>query len=227
MFFGAGSVSPPPCFGTGYDNDSARCLACSFSSPCRQTVVRLGVERMSYVPQYAPAVAVQPPQQFYPTAPAPAPYLPPPPPAYSTQQPAQYRPPPWQAPTPPSPPSSFRVPVQTAPLPQAPQYAQGVGQQVAPWAPVHFPIPAALPYSRFGYYGYYPDQMWASVASVAPVWRPQQPGESFGTRVIKNMGLVLLEHAFQQLMFATRQAFLPPIPEMMPASQQVIDLTKP
>lgn len=224
MYYGVGSVSPPPCFGTGYDNDSQRCLACSFQFSCRQTVVNQGVQRMSYAPQYAPQAAVQPPQQFYPTAPAPAPYLPPPPPAYAQQQPMQYRPQqPWQTPPPPQPPPSYRVPVQQAQVPQAPGYT---GQQVAPWAPVHFPIPGALEYSRFGYYGYYPDQMWASVASVAPVWRPQQPGENFGTRVVKNMGLILLEHAFQQLMFATRQAFLPPAPrvQQMPAAHQTVEI---
>lgn len=177
---------------------------------------------MSYAPQYAPPVAVQPPQQFYQTAPAP--YMPPPPPAYMQTQQPQYRPQPWQSPPPPpQPPASFRVPVQQAPIAQPQQMHPGQ-PQVAPWAPVHFPIPQALEYSRFGYYGYYPDQMWASVASVAPVWRPQQPGESFGTRVMKNMGLILLEHAFQQLMFATRQAFLPPIPRQIPAGQQTVEV---
>jgi hypothetical protein len=219
MIYGAGSVSPPPCFGTGYDNDSPRCLACSFQYSCRQTVVSQGVQRMSYAPQYAPVGAVQPPQQYYQTAPAPAPYIPPPPPAYA-QQSLQYRPQPWQPPPPPQPPPQYRVPVQQAPVPQQ----QQVGQPVASWAPVHFQIPQSLEYSRFGYYGYYPDQMWASVASVAPVWRPQQPGETFGTRVIKNMGLILLEHAFQQLMFATRQAFLPPGPRQLPASQQTVEI---
>lgn len=229
MFFTTDVPNPPQCFGKSYDNADPRCIACSFQHSCRQVIVKTGVMMSGYYPQYAPPVATQPPQSFYtPPAPAPATFIPspPPPPAqYIQTQPAQYRPPPW---TPPAQSPSYRVPVQTAPTPvmapqaQPPMIPTQPGM-VAPWAPVHFQIPASLPPSKLGYYGYYPDQMWGAVAAVAPVWRPQQPGETFGTRAVKNMILVLLEHMFQQLMLATRQAFFPPIPES--ASQTTVDVT--
>lgn len=220
--FPVSTLGPPPCYGTGYDNDSPRCAACSFHRSCRQEVVKSGV--MMYYPQYAPVGAQQTPQQFY--SPGPAQFIPsapPPPQPWAQTQPAQYRPPPW---TPPTPPSSFRIPVQQAPVSpqvQQPMIATQPGA-LPPWAPIHFQIPNSLAPSNIGYYGYYPDNMWGAVAAVAPVWRPQQTGESFGVRVMKNMALVLLEHAFQQLMFATRQAFLPPAGP--PTSKDaVIDVT--
>jgi hypothetical protein len=92
-----------------------------------------------------------------------------------------------------------------------------------PGAPIHFPIPQGLPYSPLGYYGYYPDQIWGALASVPPVWRPQQPGETFGARAFKNLFLVLMEKAFEQGMFTTRQMFLPPAPPK--AAGAVVDVT--
>jgi hypothetical protein len=86
---------------------------------------------------------------------------------------------------------------------------------------MHFPVPSALAPSSIGYYGYAPDSMWTAVAQVPPMWRPQQPGENFMTRVVKNLMLILVEHGLQQLVFATRQAFLPPPYQSAPA----IDVT--
>lgn len=71
-------------------------------------------------------------------------------------------------------------------------------------------VPQGLPYSPFGYYGYAQDPLFQMLAMVPPMWRPQQMGETFGVRVLKNLGLTLVEQFLSQLMLATRQAFLPP-----------------
>jgi len=199
-------VSPPPCFGRSeqYDNASKECSRCLFNTQCRQEVIRM-IAQPYVLPQ---SVVQQPTGPFYATGPAPAPFMPG---AYYVQTAApQIRPQPWAPPVPPG----YRTavpsaPVQTAAPQPMPQYVQGQMPQ-PPWAPMHFPIPPSLPSSTVGYYGYAPDSMWAAVAQVPPMWRPQQPGENFPTRVVKNLMLVLLEQGLQQLVFATRQAFLPP-----------------
>lgn len=214
------SVSPPSCFGSGYDNEAPRCIACSFNQPCRQEVIR-----MSAFPQYAPVAAVvQPQQTFYPVGPAPAPFLPPPPPGMS-QQPAPYRPPPWNPPQPA--PSVFRVPVQQAPVTQyapAPQQAMPM-HPVAPWSPIHFPVPSSLPFSPAGYLGYYQDPGAAAIWSIPPVIHPQQPGETFwrrarieGARHLGTAGLQFGLWLLRQMVFQ---------PQQPAAAQQTVDVTPP
>jgi hypothetical protein len=83
-------------------------------------------------------------------------------------------------------------------------------------------MPSGLPYSPFGFYGYAPDPMFQALATVPPMWRPQNPGETFGVRVLKNTALVLMEALLQQFMLATRQAFLPPPPR---PADPIIDVT--
>lgn len=197
------SVRPPPCFGnkTVYSNDSPQCVGCAFHNSCREEVIKMVTQ--AYLPPPSMVQQPIPIGQFYPAAPAPAPYQP-----VQTQAP-QIRPQPWSPPLPPG----IRIPVQSAPVqvqaPQPPPQYNAQGPQPA-WAPLHFQIPPALPPSTVGYYGYAPDAMWQAVAQVPPMFRPQQPGEGFFARVLKNLLLVLMEHGFQQLVFATRQAFLPP-----------------
>lgn len=221
------AASPPPCFGNGqyYDNETLRCRQCQYQHPCRQEVIR-----MSFTPQYVPPAVTAPPS-YYPGAPAPAPAPVPAPynpgafqvPVQVAPPPAQWRPPAptWPAPAPtawtPAPP---RVPVQPV------QFAATAPPATPPSSPNYmgtYQIPAGMPYSPLGYYGYAPDPMFQMLAAVPPMWRPQQLGESFGSRVMKNMALVLLEETFSQLMLATRQAFLPPPPPR--AQEAVIDVT--
>lgn len=203
------SVSPPPCYGREYDNDAPRCLACGFNSSCRQEVIRVS----QYQPPFQP-YPTQQPQQWTPAPPPPPQFVQP-----AQIQPApQFRAPTWPQPAPAAQP--FR-PVAPPPPPQT-GYPQMAPQQQ--WAPVHFTVPPNLEQSSIGYYGYYPDQMWNALASVQPVWRPQQPGETFLARAGKNMLLVFMEKAAEQLLIMARQAFLPPHVRP-PPEQPPIDVT--
>jgi hypothetical protein len=91
------------------------------------------------------------------------------------------------------------APVQVQ-VPVTPQLAQQ--QMMAP----------TLPWSTLGWYGYTPDAMWNAVASVPPIFRRQEAGETFGMRFAKNVGLVIAETVFRELFLAARQATLPPPP---------------
>lgn len=213
------SPAAPSCFGRGYDNESPRCIACGFNNPCRQEVIR-----MSSFPQFAPPSAVVQPTQFYPGMPAPAPFIPVPPPmmVQTQPQPAQWRPPPWNPPQPA--PNVFRVPVQQAQMPQQPMPQQPLPMHaVAPWSPIHFPVPASLGFSQLGYLGYYQDPGAAAIWNVPAVIHPQQPGESFGRRARIEFGRHLGGAALQFSWWLLRQMiFSPPLP---PASQQTVDVT--
>lgn len=176
---------------------------------------------MSFGQQFLPPVAapapVAPPfyqttmpAPFYPTAPAPPPFV-----QTQAPQPVQFRPQPWSPPIPPAP--VVRVPVMPAPVPaQAPQQMQQAPafqpQAFAPGLPIHFQVPQGLNFSALGYYGYAPDNMWGAMASVPPMWRPQQPGESFARRWAVNVGLNATETILQQLLLGVRQMFMPPMP---------------
>jgi hypothetical protein len=80
-----------------------------------------------------------------------------------------------------------------------------------------------LPWSTLGWYGYTPDAMWNAVASVPPIFRRQEVGESFGMRFAKNVGLVVVETIFREMFLAVRQATLPPPPPRQ-VSATVIDV---
>ena len=212
-------VSPPSCFGRGYDNEDSRCIACSFNPSCRQEVIR-----MSAFPTYAPAAAVMQPQQsFYPVGPAPAPFMPLPPPPMVQTQPTQYRPPPWNPPQ--ASPNVFRVPVQQAPIQQPPQQMQQAmpTHMVAPFSPIHFPVPASLTPSPVGYLGYYQDPGSQAIWSVPPAIHPQQPGEQFARRARIEFGRHLGGAALQFSWWLLRQMVFSPAPP--PASQQMVDVT--
>jgi len=82
--------------------------------------------------------------------------------------------------------------------------------------PSHFQVPPGLMQSSFGYYGYAPDQMWSALAAVPPMWRPQQPGETFARRWAVNTGLNTIEVLLQQALLGVRQIFMPPQPPFGP-----------
>lgn len=206
---------PPPCFGKEYDNEAPRCIGCAFNSHCRQEVIR-----MSFAQPFAPpASAVQAPvaHSFYPS-PTPTFYQaapsPPPPPPFAVPSPQFIRPQQWAPQAPPA-----RVPVMPAPPIQ--QFQQPQMPQQQPWAPQpgmpsHFQIPSGLTPSGLGYFGYAPDQMWAALAAVPPMWRPQQPGETFGRRWFWNFVLNLSEVALTQGILGIRQIFMPPVARQQP-----------
>ena len=102
------------------------------------------------------------------------------------------------------------APVQTMAQP-TPQLAQ---QQM---------LQPTLPWSTLGWYGYTPDAMWNAVASVPPIFRRQEVGETFGVRFAKNVGLVIAETIFRELFLAARQASLPSPP---PRPPEYIDAQK-
>jgi hypothetical protein len=200
------TMSPPSCFGSGYDNEAPRCIACSLTQHCRQEVIR-----MSSATQFAPPGVVQPPQTFYPVGPAP--FIPQVPPMMVQTQPAQYKPPPWNPPQPA--PAVFRVPVQQAPIQQHPiaQHAMPT-HMIAPWSPIHFPVPSSLPFSPAGYLGYYQDPGAASIWAIPPVIHPQQPGETFWRRARIEGGRHLGTSVLQFGLWMLRQmVFQPPQPQ--------------
>lgn len=85
-------------------------------------------------------------------------------------------------------------------------------QQQMAGMPMHFQVPNGLTHSNFGYYGYAPDQMWSALAAVPPMWRPQQPGETFMRRWGANTFLNMIETVLQQGLIGVRQIYLPPTP---------------
>lgn len=180
---------------------------------------------MSSFPQFAPVSAVVQPAPFYQGMPSPAPFIPAPPMMVQTQPapPAQWRPPPW---TPPQPaPNVFRVPVQQAPMPQQMPQPQApmTMHAVAPWSPIHFPVPSSLGFSQLGYLGYYQDPGAPAIWNVPAVIHPQQPGESFGRRAKIEFGRHLAGAGLQFGWWLLRQmVFSPPAP---PASQTTVDVT--
>jgi len=89
--------------------------------------------------------------------------------------------------------------------------------------PTHFQVPHGLVPSQLGFYGYAPDQMWNALASVPPMWRPQQPGETFARRWAVNIGLNAFETLIQQLLLGVRQMFMPPAPP----PPQIVDINSP
>lgn len=100
-------------------------------------------------------------------------------------------------------------------MPTAPQQYQQPYQQQATATAFHV---NGLPYSKFGYYGYVPDNMWSALASVPPPWRPQQAGETFGRRVVVNTVLRMVEILLQELVIAVRQMLFPPVLQAPPMS---------
>lgn len=238
-----------------HDDSSPRCKACSFKDSCRQVVIQVALNErqkeatMVMSAPFAPTAGVvrQPMQQFY--TPPPPPFLNPTqwspgavpvPVTVAPQAPMgvpQVRAQTWAPMSVPPPQAGVfqpgRVMVPQAPVPQAPfQGYQGYQPQAMaatgnqPWMPLHFQVPQQLGWQPIGYYGWATqDPWWSTVAQMPPVWRPQQPNETFGSRFLKNVSLNILEAILQDSIFAVRQAFLPPAPREVPMPAPVIDVT--
>lgn len=94
---------------------------------------------------------------------------------------------------------------------------------VAPYSPIHFPVPSTLPFSPMGYLGYYQDPNAAAIFGIGPVIHPQQPGETMSRRgsieFTRHLGREALKFA---LWLSGQLIFQPRLP---PAGQQVVDVT--
>lgn len=114
------------------------------------------------------------------------------------------------------------VPVTLRPMAVTPQALESAARTVVP-APR--PVAAQPQTQQYGY-GWLNDPMFMTVHSAPPPMRPQLPGESFFERVMKNVGLSLLEQVFKEGFLAVRQMILPPTPketvvDVQPSTQQV------
>jgi hypothetical protein len=216
-------ITPPTCYGKQYDNESDMCRACSFNTPCRREVMKV-----AYGPQYTPPA---PPTQY--AGPPQVPYYNqvPTPPVYQPQAPqyqqptwgSQYRP--FQPPASPQPGSGFRVPVATAP--QAPMTVSPVGQfaQQAVTQVVQHMLQNQA-YTPIGVYGSVNDPAIGLISAMPLVLRPQMHGESFITRVLKNLALAFIETFANELKIGVRQATLPPGPprQSIPAAHKTVEV---
>jgi hypothetical protein len=64
------------------------------------------------------------------------------------------------------------------------------------------PMPqTSIPYG----YGWVQDPMHRYIHTTPPVFRAQMPGESFGERMVKNIGLSMLESLFSTMFLSVRQ----------------------
>lgn len=178
----------PICHGNPklYDSTDRECRACSHLTSCREVVAAANynqqVQQVQQVQQAAPFSSG--PQPFFaPGQQAQAPQRPtwPPPP---TQQPSY--PQPWQAPQ--------RPPVQAMQIIQPTQQA------------------TAINYVQYAQetYGRMNDPLHSMIYSCPVPPRPQMAGESFKSRMMKNVGLALAETFLAQLLLGVRQAVLPP-----------------
>ena len=98
----------------------------------------------------------------------------------------------------------------------------------APMMPAQtIPMPAPVPVqhpvqmSALDWYGRFQDPLHYSLMTAPPPYRPQMPGESFFERVMKNVGLAMLEAVAMQGLLAVRQMVLPPEAK----SSNIIDVT--
>ena len=127
-------------------------------------------------------------------------------PAYQAPvyQPPTYQPVAWSPPQQST--NPWAKPAATAWQPQ-----QQVQQQVQQYAAV---VPQAVQYFQQGqeYYGRYMDPIHYAIASAPLPPRTQMPGESFGSRFMKNMFLGALESVMEEGLKGVRQMVLPPSP---------------
>lgn len=124
-----------------------------------------------------------------------------------------YNPNPYQPYLPPSPFTQQQQHVQ-APVPvptyQPPSGISGI-RRIAPMTgaptqqPVQMPMPAVQPTSVPYGYGWMQDPMHYYVHTMPPPLRTQMPGESFSQRMVKNIGLAMLESIFASMFLAVRQ----------------------
>lgn len=181
-------VAPRPrCWGMpeAYDLSSRECRGCSSQNSCGDTVQRSRNARAFQARQAPPGPAypqAAPQQAYYgPTYRAPAV-------AQSFQ------------------PQAVPLPVQQPPVQQyVPQPQQQIIQHPQTQQPVRVydPPPAY-------HYGWLNDPLYYSGVATPPPMRPQLAGETFFERVVKNMGLSMMESMFLQGFLAVRQMVLAP-----------------
>ena len=190
------AIQRPPCWGRSFEEGNRECRSCSVQGSCKDEIVRQNVNRPMYQPTAQPYYQ---PTQYQ----QPVPY----------QQPAPVPVPQYQ---PPMAISSLRravtsIPVQSYPattpqqVPQVPQVPQQPQTQV--------------PYG----YGWIQDPMHYYVHTTPPPLRPQMNGESFSQRMVKNIGLAMLESMFASLFLAVRQMVWEPVVK----PPRVVDVTPP
>lgn len=176
-----------------FDVNSRECRGCASTNSCRDQIQRS---------QNARRFAVGPPPSANPTAQYFQQFAPPGVP--------QYAPPPTIIPVQ----AQAFAPTATVPTPmhaplamhqQAP--VQAIQQARPPQAPIQaFPAP-----QQYGY-GWLHDPLYYTAVASPPPMRPQMSGENFMERMMKNVGLAMLESFFLQSFLAVRQLVLPPTP---------------
>lgn len=180
----------PPCWGKSFEDGNRECRGCGFQGSCRDEVIRASMNRTVYpqVPQYQPYFQQQAPQVQYPQIPVAPPV-----------QVPQYQPPQQSV--------LFSRLSRAAPQQQPQMMPQMMMPQIQNQQ-------TSIPYG----YGWVPDPMHHYVHTTPPVFRAQMPGESFGERMVKNIGLSMLESLFATMFLSVRQMVWGP--EIRP---QVID----
>jgi hypothetical protein len=182
-------VERPRCWGmeAAFDITSRECRGCAATNSCRDQIQRTQNARRFAV---APPAGVNQTAQFF----------------------QQFAPQPTVIPVHAqafAPTATAQAPV-PAPLPvvhQMPFQQQAIQQARPPQAPVQaFPSP-----SQYGY-GWLHDPLYYTAVASPPPMRPQLDGESFFERMMKNVGLAMLESFFLQSFLAVRQLVIPPGP---------------
>lgn len=189
----------PRCWGmdAAFDLNTRECRSCSSVNSCRDQIQRSQNARRFAV---APPVGASPTAQYFQQ------FAPPGIPSYGAPSPtvipvqaqafapAATVPAPMQAP----------MPIMTQPQPPV----QAIQQARPPQAPVQaFPAP-----QQYGY-GWLHDPLYYTAVASPPPMRPQMQGEHFFERMMKNVGLAMLESFFLQSFLAVRQLVLPPTPD--------------
>lgn len=177
------SQQKPQCWGNQavHNAENRECSRCSFQLTCRDEIVKLGANRF--------------PQQQYGQSYGGAPFAPPRPvqqtPQMQQQQQIHVLPPQQPA---------YYIPQQMNY--QNPYQNYGGGPRVASPQVVN----GVPPFT----YGWIQDPLHGSIGHYGMPVRVQQPGETFGQRVVKNAALSMGESFLMQLVFALRQTYLPP-----------------
>lgn len=200
--FGANQAAPR-CWGKNYTEGDRECRGCGFQESCKSEIIRNGVNRQ---PMYQTAV----PQQFqqYPQQPAPHVQVP------SYQPPARV-------------PSRFFVggPQTNQYAPPQPVYQPQQAYQQPQYPPQYQQQQYAPPQNQQYGYGWVNDPMHHYVHSIPPPHRPQMPGESFGERMVKNIGLSMMESLFANMFLSIRQMMW--TPEQQNPYVDAVPLTQP
>lgn len=173
-----------------FDLSSRECRGCASQNSCGDTVQRARNARAFQARPAAPVPVFQ-----------------------QAQQPTYY------GPTYRSPAVAQSFQPQVVPLPVAPppvqQYVpqQQPQQQIIQHPQTQQPVRVYDPPPAY-HYGWLNDPLYYSGVATPPPMRPQLPGETFFERVVKNMGLSMMESMFFQGFLAVRQMVLAPgVPE--------------